>query len=177
MMANSKKIGICIQKLRKRKHLTQVQLGERLNISYQAVSKWERGESLPDTLILAYLASVLETSVDNILNGGETLMDFERKISVRDIRSGIDQLSGIGNLIGKDNSVYIGMVNGINNEMNINVEECLSDSYKKEALISEVIIQNINNNAYVDISEIKEVLKHEHWIKTVVDHARKHGIK
>lgn len=40
------KVGTYIQELRKRKNITQKDLGERLNISYQAVSKWERGGSL-----------------------------------------------------------------------------------------------------------------------------------
>ena len=41
-------VGKQIASLRKAKGLTQNQLGERLNISFQAVSKWERGEALPD---------------------------------------------------------------------------------------------------------------------------------
>ncbi len=44
------------------KQLTQVQLGERLSVSYQAVSKWERGETLPDTSLLVDLATVLDRS-------------------------------------------------------------------------------------------------------------------
>ena len=39
-------VGKQIASLRKAKGLTQNQLGERLNISFQAVSKWERGDSL-----------------------------------------------------------------------------------------------------------------------------------
>ena len=42
------KVGAHIHRLRKRRQLTQVQLGELLHISFQAVSKWERGETLPD---------------------------------------------------------------------------------------------------------------------------------
>jgi len=83
------KVGKYIQELRKRKSITQSQLGERLSISYQAVSKWERGESLPDTVLLVDLAIILETTVDNILNGGEKLMSFNKKICVNDIKKGI----------------------------------------------------------------------------------------
>lgn len=171
------KIGTFIQELRKRKSLTQIQLAERLNISYQAVSKWERGETLPDTSLLLDLAAILETSVDNILNGGETIMDYTKKISVKEIKLGIDQLSNIGSLIGKDNSVYMGLVEGINNKMNIDIEECFTDSFKREALISEIIVQDIKNGVYVDISEIKSTLQHEHWIKTVLAFAEKYGLK
>lgn len=52
-------VGKQIASLRKAKGLTQNQLGERLNISFQAVSKWERGEALPDISILVDLANIL----------------------------------------------------------------------------------------------------------------------
>lgn len=45
-MIDAAKVGRQIADLRKVKDLTQSQLGERLNISFQAVSKWERGVSL-----------------------------------------------------------------------------------------------------------------------------------
>lgn len=57
-------VGKQIASLRKAKGLTQNQLGERLNISFQAVSKWERGEALPDISILVDLANILETTTD-----------------------------------------------------------------------------------------------------------------
>ena len=62
-----KRVGNQIALLRKSKGLTQSELGERLGISFQAVSKWERGVTLPDTAILVDLAQILETSVDYIL--------------------------------------------------------------------------------------------------------------
>ena len=43
-----KKIGKYIAEKRKLKNLTQIQLGEMLDVGNKAVSKWERGVSLPD---------------------------------------------------------------------------------------------------------------------------------
>lgn len=171
------KIGEYIQTLRKKKGITQAQLGDRLNISYQAVSKWERGEALPDTLLLLDLAIILETTVDNILNGGERLMNFNKKISTKDIKLGIDNLSNIGNLIGKDNTIYSGMVEGINSRMNIDLEDCFSDPYKKEALVVEIIVQNLINGDYVDISDAQSYLQYDHWKNMVSKYANKYGIK
>lgn len=74
-----KSVGSQISLLRKRKGLTQSELGERLGISFQAVSKWERGETLPDTAILLPLAEVLETTVDLILAGGTNPALLQRK--------------------------------------------------------------------------------------------------
>ena len=177
MGIDSQKVGSFIQELRKRKNLTQNQLGERLNISYQAVSKWERGETLPDTSLLLDLATVLESSVDIILNGGKTVMDYEKKISLKDIKVGIDNLSQIGDLIGRDNTVYQGLVEGINQRMNIDVEECFNDSFRREALVAEIIVQNLSKGAYIDISEVKSLLKHEHWLNLVGNYANRYGIK
>ena len=58
-------VGSRIGILRRGKGLTQSELGDRLGVSYQAVSKWERGETLPDTALLVDLADILETSVDS----------------------------------------------------------------------------------------------------------------
>ena len=54
------KVGGQIAALRKSRGLTQNDLGERLGVSFQAVSKWERSEALPDTALLVELAEALE---------------------------------------------------------------------------------------------------------------------
>ena len=55
---------------RKEAKLTQSELAEKLNISFQSVSKWETGETLPDTNILLSLCDELGTTADALLNGG-----------------------------------------------------------------------------------------------------------
>ena len=64
-----KTISQKIVELRKAAGLTQEQLGERLGISGQAVSKWERGEAMPDILILPDLCGALGTTLDSLLGG------------------------------------------------------------------------------------------------------------
>jgi len=54
--------------LRKANKLTQLELAEKLNYSDKAISKWERGESLPDIIILKQLADMYGVGVDYILN-------------------------------------------------------------------------------------------------------------
>lgn len=61
------KVGKQIALLRKECGFTQENLAEILNVSTQAVSKWENGRALPETGLLPLLASALNTSVDNIL--------------------------------------------------------------------------------------------------------------
>ena len=53
--------------LRKKKGWTQLELAAKLNYSDKAVSKWERGESLPDVVILKQISELFEVSVDYLL--------------------------------------------------------------------------------------------------------------
>lgn len=177
MAINPQKVGEQIYTLRKNKELTQGELGERLNVSFQAVSKWERGETLPDTAVLLDLANVLETTVDNILNGGEKLIRYKGKVSVADMREGIECLEKMGRLLGKDSKIYKSAIAGIDENMNMETEKYLADDYTKEALIAEAVAESLVNGAYVDISDIKNNFKHEHFVKVVCNFAEKYGIR
>lgn len=66
---NQKKIGEFITKLRKENNLTQEQLAEKLNLTKNAVSKWERGLGLMDISLLKPLSEILNVSVTELLNG------------------------------------------------------------------------------------------------------------
>lgn len=63
-MENTQSIGAKIVALRKEKGCTQADLGAYLNISYQAVSKWERGESYPDFVTMAKIAQYFNVSLE-----------------------------------------------------------------------------------------------------------------
>lgn len=64
---DNNKIGKYIASRRKQKGLTQQELGDKLFVTDKAVSKWERGLSLPDITILEKLADVLNTDIYSIL--------------------------------------------------------------------------------------------------------------
>ncbi len=70
-MLNSTKVGNFIMEKRKSLGMTQQQLADKLNVSFQAISKWENGTTYPNIEILRDLAIVLEVSVDEILAGSE----------------------------------------------------------------------------------------------------------
>ena len=61
------RIGANIAMQRKRVGLTQAGLAEKLNYSDKAISKWERGESMPDVLTLMQLAQLFDISVGDLL--------------------------------------------------------------------------------------------------------------
>ncbi len=56
-----------IRRFRLQKNLTQEELADFLHLTPQSVSKWERGETLPDVTLLPALANLFETSVDLLL--------------------------------------------------------------------------------------------------------------
>lgn len=66
-MFNMIKIGKKICTLRKEQNMTQVELADQLGISYQAVSNWERGNSMPDIGKLPELAAIFNTSLDELI--------------------------------------------------------------------------------------------------------------
>lgn len=66
-MIDMKKIGKRIAALRKEQGYTGEALAERLQVSPQAVSKWENAKCLPETAILPALAEALDCSIDNLL--------------------------------------------------------------------------------------------------------------
>ena len=171
------KIGGQICALRKAKGLTQGELGERLGISFQAVSKWERGETLPDITLLPDLAKILETTVDFILCGSEKTADYKGKFSVEDMKKGLDCLKHAGEYLGTDNLIYKAAIKGINTDLNTDIEKAFSDDYVYEAFLAEAIIQNLMSGMYVDISDVKNSFRHEHFKNIVLEYCAKHGIK
>ncbi len=173
---NTEKIAQQIATLRKTKGLTQNELGERVGVSFQAVSKWERGETLPDITILPDLAKVLETSIDNILLGGERQVEYKGKISVSDMKSGLDCLENMGEYLGKENVIYRSAFKGINNEMNTNIEDAFSNDYAFEAFLAEAIIQNLMQGMYIDVSDVKNSFRHDHFKKIVLEYCGRYDI-
>lgn len=72
-------IAVNIAELRRSRGMTQGALGEKLNYSDKAVSKWERGESLPDISVLKQIADMFEVTVDYLLTRDHKVYKAERK--------------------------------------------------------------------------------------------------
>lgn len=74
-MFEMKQIGKKITDLRKATNMTQMELADKLSISFQAVSNWERGNTMPDISKLPELAEIFGISVDELLNGKAPLVN------------------------------------------------------------------------------------------------------
>ncbi|MBR3764564.1 MAG: helix-turn-helix transcriptional regulator [Clostridia bacterium] len=59
--------GALISRLRKEHNMTQMQLADALGVTFQAVSNWERGHSMPDISKLPELAALFDTTIDELL--------------------------------------------------------------------------------------------------------------
>ena len=195
-----KKVGNQIAELRKLKGLTQSELGERLCISFQAVSKWENGKNMPDIMLIKQMSkdfnieledmfegeyksaakkknNNLETTTDFILTGGERMIEYKGKIMVSDMIQGLRCLENMGNLLGNSNTIYRSAINGIDTNMNTEIEKAFTDDYVFEAFVAEAVIQNLNMGAYVDVTDVKNSLKYDHFKKIILDYCAKKGIK
>ncbi|MBR0143279.1 MAG: helix-turn-helix domain-containing protein [Clostridia bacterium] len=71
-------LGEKIRKLRKERGITQEKLAEHLGVTFQAVSKWESGATMPDVLLIPAIASFFGVSTDELFD--YSLYETEKKI-------------------------------------------------------------------------------------------------
>ena len=73
-------LGANIMAYRKRSHMTQAVLAEKLNYTDKAISKWERGESMPDVVTLVQLAELFGVTVNDVLVDPNALPENTGKV-------------------------------------------------------------------------------------------------
>jgi len=66
---NQDNFGSLIKNIRKKHNLTQKDLAEKYNVTYQAVSKWENGKNMPDTYLIKKISEDFNISLENIFEG------------------------------------------------------------------------------------------------------------
>ncbi|MBI1307031.1 MAG: helix-turn-helix domain-containing protein [Bacteroidetes bacterium] len=179
-MLNTKTIGNRITEARKRKNLSQAQLGEQLFISSQAVGKWERGESMPDIITLNRLAEILEVDL-NYFSGGNHSLELSGTITMNTEQETLDKspdhkapqwnmsqgnwvgadFSGLKNLNEKFSSSNMekckfnnSELNGLNLRYN-NVNQCdfSGSDLSNSAIQASNLEQNIFENAVIQKAE------------------------
>lgn len=98
---NNLNIGKNIKKLRGERNITQQQLADAIGVSFQAVSKWECGTTLPDIAMLPAIANFFDVTIDELFkpnmmayrNKAERLMSiYERDIENSDAFEAVFQL-------------------------------------------------------------------------------------
>lgn len=72
------RLGEKIRTLRKRKNISQEVLAQYLGVSFQAISKWENGDTMPDVTMIPAIASFFEVSTDELFDFNR--LETERKV-------------------------------------------------------------------------------------------------
>ncbi len=78
-------IGKTIADYRKAANMTQSEVADQLGVTYQAVSKWERDESLPDITMLPKIADLFHISIDTLLRGSFEMKEEKEVATARHI--------------------------------------------------------------------------------------------
>ena len=86
-----------IKNMRKQKGYTQETFAQELNVVRQTVSKWEKGYSVPDAVMLEKIAELFDVSVNELLGG-----EKEKKEETPDFLKVTEQLSILNNQLAKE---------------------------------------------------------------------------
>lgn len=79
---NQEKIGQFIRDLRKNNYLTQEAFANKLGVTYQAVSKWENGKSIPDISTLELISKTFDVNIEELLAGEKQTKKSSKKLVV-----------------------------------------------------------------------------------------------
>ncbi len=140
-----------IKEARIAQNLTQMNLADAMDVSYQAVSNWERGNSMPDIAKLGQLAEILQVSIDNLLGRSLASTAVSKTLSHEDSLT-IEEISAIAPLLPpKDietyaNDAYPTSINNLDIETLISLAPFLSGEQLRKYLpfVSSCTLSDIN---------------------------------
>ncbi len=173
---NMTAIGNWIQARRREKGMTQAALSERLGVSPQAVSLWERGETLPDTGLLPDLARMLDASVDEMLNAGNP-WQYRRKVTVAQMKEAMELIRRLRTLLGGDHFMYRAMIDGVDGKMNSAIEPALEDAHLFEVYVCEALMECVRRGDYVDVADLKANIHPCRALDCTLSYLREMGIR
>lgn len=168
MNLDTSRIGSYLQLRRKLAGLTQAQLGDRLHVTAQSVSNWERGLLLPDTATLPDLAEILGTTVDAILAGGDCPPRFRRRITVERIRKAISCIQHLREVLGSEHFFYRTMVDALDAQMNSSIDSAFQREGAMDAYICEALLYCIEQGDYVDRDDVRSHISNERAVSAVL---------
>lgn len=137
-------IGAYISLLRKQRGLSQRELANRLNVSYQAVSKWENAENLPDASVLLPLADALHTSTDALLSAG--MHRGHQPIDMNVLHAGVAALNNIMAAFGRSSPIGTALMSALS-EMGITPD---SPDAREQLLASAIYEQLLDGKTISD---------------------------
>lgn len=177
MNLDLKSIGTYIQTRRKLIGLTQAELGERLHVTAQSVSNWERGLLLPDTATLPDLAQILDTTVDALLAGGDCPPRYHRHMTVERIREAMGCIQRLREILGSDHCFYSTMIDALDARLNSTIEIAFQHEGAMDAYICEALLFCLEQGDYVDRDDVRHHIANEKAAAAVLRHLDALGMK
>lgn len=168
MNLDIKRIGAYIQLRRRLTGLTQAQLGERLHVTPQSVSNWERGLLLPDTATLPDLAEVLDTTVDALLAGGDCPPRFRRRMTVARMQEAMGCIQRLREIMGADHFMFRTMVDALDARMNSSIETAFASGRAMDAYVCEALLECLTNGDHIDRDDVRTHIANEHAAAAVL---------
>ena len=168
-------IGATIRTRRLEAALTQADLAERLNVSAQAVSHWERGDTTPDISLLPDLACMLGCSVDMLL--GSPAGQYRRRITVADMRQAIGCILRLRELLGPEHFMYRTMVDALDARMNSRIEAALASDNAMDAYVCEALLACIAQGDWVDATDVQRSIRNERARAFTLAQMQQRGMK
>lgn len=177
MNLDLEKIGGFIQNCRKEMDVTQAEMGERLGVSAQSVSNWERGEALPDISLLPDIATLLHCSVDTLLAGGAGGGGFRRHVTVAQMQEALAAIDRIGELLGREHFIYKCIVEALNTRMNTDITQAFSDTHIFDVFTIEFLLGCIEGGDYVDPHDVTSHLPESGARNYIIKVLKEKGVK
>lgn len=145
-----------LKQLRQSRNLTQERLADFLGVTFQTVSKWERGESYPDIAMLPEIASYFKVSVDDLLGANRAEDEIE-------IQNMLTQFDNFVNDMEKKSELLKTMIKKFPNDFRVQVKQlgmlmCEEEEDGEKIAKIQAIYHNIQNNCTND--EIRIRAKH-----------------
>lgn len=170
-------IGAFIKEHRVEKGFTQAELAERLGVSAQSVSNWERGETTPDIGLLPDLACILDCSIDTLLGGGKCIGTYRRRITVEQMREAILSMRRVRELLGADHFMYRCMIDALDEKMNSGIEPAFYEERFMDAYVCEALLECVKNGDYVDADDVRSHIANEKAREFTLKAMREAGLK
>ena len=102
-MFETTKVGRKIKEARVEQNMTQMNLADAMGVSYQAVSNWERGNSMPDISKLPELCDILHIRMEELLGEESRAIEAAKKFAEnRDVEVTISELAEVAPLVTPD---------------------------------------------------------------------------
>lgn len=178
-MFDMNKIGKKIKTARTEKNMTQMDLADAMGISYQAVSNWERGNSMPDISKLPELCDILGLNLDELMgtnNNSHTVQVVKKLVDDENADITLEELADVAPIIPpkKVQKVVVHCNNtdtstGIDMKTLLSLAPFLDDEYLND------IAEKISLNGLSELTGLAPFLEEETLSKIIFRHLENHS--